>query len=340
MIQVESPSMCFSCKRSSQEVKILDAVKEARPVKICESCAKVEDVIVIRKPTSRQLNDPNKPMSVYNRLRRLSGIDEDKSKDVKYGSSSSSTSSTNTNRPLNVFSLSSSVKSSGGELSEYSIKKRKEIMEKLSKPVNLVEHANWIVQQERRSRRLTLKQLAQELGESETVLRMFEEGKIPDDGRRIAEKLEQFFHVRLVKDDVRSLGYRGREVFGSGDSLASSGAFDTAVTSTRTTLSTAQHVSAALHQYPALPTSSHAIATRKESPWQRDGRAKEEKGADAPSRILKFDKESMKNITLSELQDIKKRREEALGIKKEADELDTGEWKGEVEFVDSDYEEE
>ncbi len=321
MIQMESPSICFSCKRSSQEVKILDAVKEARPVKICESCTKMEDVIVIRKPTSRQLSDPNKPMSVYNRLRRLAGLDEEDNKQTSFVSQVQRTQAQaqSSSYPHNVPSLSSISSARGaGDLSDYSIKKRREIIEKLGKPVNLVEHANWIVQQERRSRRLTFKQLAQELGESETVLKMFEEGKVPDDGRRIAEKLEQFFHVRLINDDVRMPSYRGSAIPALGSLSSSLGASDIK----------------AMSPAVAIGGWGRKAAADMRAPMTR------EREVEAPSRLLRFDKESMRNLTLSDLQEMKKRKDEALGIKKEPEDLDGGEWKGEVEFLDSDDEDE
>jgi len=192
---MERPTICFSCKRTSQEVKILDAVKEARPVKVCESCARFEDIILIRKPTSRQLSDPNRSMSVYNRLKRLSGLDEESPSSLTSRSS---------------ISLSSST---GSDYSQYSIKKRKEMMASLNKPANLVEHAHWIVQKERRSRRMTLKQLSDAIAVPENVLKMIEEGKLPDDGRRIMEKLEQYFHVKLIRDELRSPGFNKGAVY-------------------------------------------------------------------------------------------------------------------------------
>ncbi len=197
---MERPTICLVCKKSSQEVKILDAVKEARPVKICEFCARIEDVILIRKPSSRQLSDPNSSMSVYNRLRRLSGIDDDEASTIVK------------NTPQNY---SQSDFSRGSDFGEYSIKKRKEMMEKLNKPANLVDHANWIIQKERRNRRLTMKQLADAIGVGESVIKMVEEGKLPDDGRRVMEKIEQYFHIKLIKDELRSPGFNKNVVYRS-----------------------------------------------------------------------------------------------------------------------------
>src|SRR3989344_5295272 len=73
---MDLPQVCFSCKKNSQQVRIYDAVKEARSVKVCENCARMEGVIIIRKPTSNQVQGANKSTSVYSRLQRLAGLSQ------------------------------------------------------------------------------------------------------------------------------------------------------------------------------------------------------------------------------------------------------------------------
>lgn len=191
--------MCFACKKNSNQVRILDAVKEARSVKVCEGCARIEGVILIRKPSVSQLQGANKTTSVYSRLQRLAGLNQ-----------GGNTTSTMASKPVL-----DEQRVLNNEFSELSIKKRQEIMQKLKSPVILVDHANWIIQKERRNRRLTTKQLADGAGVSEAEIKLIELGKIPTNAREIAEKIEQFFQIRIIKDSLRTPGFNQKVTYKS-----------------------------------------------------------------------------------------------------------------------------
>ena len=71
-------------------------------------------------------------------------------------------------------------------------------MEKKPRP-DLVDNFHWLIMIERRKRKLTQEQLAKEIGESETVIKMAEQGFLPEDDYKIITKLESFLGVKIRK---------------------------------------------------------------------------------------------------------------------------------------------
>src|SRR3989344_3577946 len=65
---------CFKCGKSSEEVKLLDAIFNDELVKICEECSLSEDIPIIRRPTTSQLKESERSYSVRERLRRMAGL--------------------------------------------------------------------------------------------------------------------------------------------------------------------------------------------------------------------------------------------------------------------------
>ena len=65
---------CIRCERESEEVKLVDAIYNREMVKICEECAISENMPIIRKPSTNQLKESEKPYSVGERMKRMAGI--------------------------------------------------------------------------------------------------------------------------------------------------------------------------------------------------------------------------------------------------------------------------
>jgi ribosome-binding protein aMBF1 (putative translation factor) len=65
---------------------------------------------------------------------------------------------------------------------------------------DLLDNFNWILMRARRSKKLTMSQLAKEISESEVAIKMAEEGVLPEDDYRLVNKLESFLGVKIVKD--------------------------------------------------------------------------------------------------------------------------------------------
>lgn len=175
---------CFRCLRSNKEVKLLDAVYGNEVVQVCEECSVVENMPVIRKPSSFQLKESEKPYTVYQRLSRMAGIPVRKEKMPEI------------NQGITLDNL--------RKPKDYSktVQEKQTFAKNLNKPLDLIDNFNWYIQKIRRERKLTMGQLASLIGESEITLKFIEQGNLPDNGLQVIEKIEQFFKIKLKKSEV------------------------------------------------------------------------------------------------------------------------------------------
>jgi len=157
------------CSKSEEEVRIFDGIYVAEPVKICEKCSLMAGIPIIKRPSLDQLKASEKPMGVKERLMYLNKLKIPEKKEP-------------------------------GVLEEI---KKLDSNPELVKPEHakfkLVDNFHWDIQTSRRRRGLSVIQLAEKLGESEAAVKLMEKGIIPEDGLKLAQKLEQFLNIRIVK---------------------------------------------------------------------------------------------------------------------------------------------
>lgn len=178
---MEEP-VCFKCLRDSSQVKLLDAIDREEIIKICEECAVTEDIPIIRKPSSFQLRTETKPATVYNRMIKMAGLpqkqdEQDKVKNIASG--------------LTIPHIENEE--------QLSIRQRQEIAKQLNQPLNLINNFHWHIQMSRRRKKITSSQLSQAIGESEELIKMIEQGQLPDDVNKIIRKIEQYLGINLEK---------------------------------------------------------------------------------------------------------------------------------------------
>ncbi len=184
------------CQRSKEHVKLVEVILDSEIVKMCEECAMLENLPIIRKPTSYQLEASEKPYSVRQRLAKMAGVKlkEDVQDSVRRDMKAKA----------GVCEIKGITLDKLRPIKDYSklFKERQELVKKSNQPVDLVDNWNWHIQMARRNRKITLAQLSNLIGESELALKIIEQGNLPDDARRIIVKLEQFFKIRLRKSEV------------------------------------------------------------------------------------------------------------------------------------------
>jgi len=161
---------CIRCSISGEEVRLYDAIYEGRMSSICERCSIIENVPIIKKPNASQLNESEKGVGVYSRMKRLAGIKDQESEEVYFRED---------------------------KLNELEKKPELELPEQ--EKLNLIEHFHWEIMKNRRRKGLSQQKLAESLGESEVVIQMIEKGKLPENAESLIRKLEQLFQVRLRK---------------------------------------------------------------------------------------------------------------------------------------------
>lgn len=174
---------CLRCEKSGREVKLLDAIYENDFVKICERCSFLEEIPIIRKPSTSQLKEAERGQSVSERLRRLSGMQEKKE----------------------------GPKSILDQIRKLDENPELEKPEEKT-PFNLIDNFNWHVQRARRNKGLSHKQLGWALGESETAVKMVESGDLPEGPEKLIRKLEQFLQIKLRERTEEELDEERRKL--------------------------------------------------------------------------------------------------------------------------------
>lgn len=162
---------CMRCTRGEGEVRLFDGIYVTEPVKICEKCSLILGVPIIKKPSTDQLKDSEKPYGVRTRLMRLAGIAGEDKKN----------------------------KSPMEELKE--LEKKPELEKPDDMNYRLVDNFHWIIQTSRRRKGLTAKQLGDSIAESESAIKMLESRSIPRNSHGLIKKIEQFLNIKLLKED-------------------------------------------------------------------------------------------------------------------------------------------
>jgi ribosome-binding protein aMBF1 (putative translation factor) len=164
---------CDICGITSTEVRIFDAIYDLRMSSLCERCSIIENIPIIKKPNSEQLKD-SETIKVSERMKDLSGIREPDKPDTFFKEDM---------------------------LRELDNNPNLELPEKEN--LNLIDNFHWEVMKQRRRRGLSQTQLSESLGESEIAIQMIEKSKLPENSRRIINKLEQVFQISLRKEKPR-----------------------------------------------------------------------------------------------------------------------------------------
>jgi len=150
----------------------------------------------------------------------------------------------------------------------------------IEKPIDLVDNFNWFIQTTRRRMNLSQKQLADAIGEREEKITIIEEGNLPENAEKIISKLEQFLKIKLIK---------GSPI-----------------------------ITEEIKIKPTITKKEEwSYSETKEEPVFV--RAKPEKKSES-SYILKIDREKIKNLTIADLQRMKKEKEKIEKIKEFSEE--------------------
>jgi ribosome-binding protein aMBF1 (putative translation factor) len=171
---------CIRCERESEEVKLVDAIYNREMVKICEECAISENMPIIRKPSTNQLKESEKPYSVGERMKRMAGIAKNEIKKEEFKPAVLTLD--RLRKPKDYKSI---------------LNNRFQQAKTANQPLNLVDNYQWYILMARKNRKISRKQLADAIGETENTVRLIEEKFLPDDALRVINKIEQYFGIPL-----------------------------------------------------------------------------------------------------------------------------------------------
>lgn len=165
---------CSLC--NNEEKELYRAVFQREVVNVCENCAKMEGIPIMRKPTQEQLNRADKRYTVRERMLHISGLES-----------------------LHALSK-------DHEVAQRHLAKIK-IPEKKQESSDLVNNYYWEIKVARRRRKLTLSQLAQLTGIQADVIEKIERGILPKEYIREMIALEKVLGILILRDHERRIKF-------------------------------------------------------------------------------------------------------------------------------------
>lgn len=169
---------CFRCDVSEEHANLYEVIYENEIACVCENCARIENLPVIRKPSKSQLQEAKRPYSVYERLARASGMDD--KAEIRRKQLAGKTEEVTLDKLRKPIAF----------LDE---KVKPELKEKL----DLIDNFHWEILRARRKAGVTQEQLAKKINVDEKVVKSLEYGQLTDNSPEILKKIENILQINL-----------------------------------------------------------------------------------------------------------------------------------------------
>ncbi len=168
---------CFKCGLSGEKVRLFDVISKEGIVKICGHCFSEEDLPLIKRATTSQLKDAEKEQTFRERIK---AFDE---------------------TPVIRNDLNKQENVSLRDLVDKNFKTN--FKQEVRPRPDLIENFHWIIMRERRAKHISREQFAKDIAESETLIKMIEQGVLPENDNLIINKIEGYLSVNLRKPEFR-----------------------------------------------------------------------------------------------------------------------------------------
>lgn len=178
---------CYKCGVSDENERLFDAISNKGVIKLCKYCSDEEKLPLVQPV---DLNKPEKSQSVYERLSVMAKLDPEKHKRVINEKQKED----EFKRKRNLFSREQDMALK--KIVETNLEKKK-----IQHRTDLIPNFHWIIMRNRRLRKLTQKQLAENIGESESLIKNAEEGVILNNTDAFVRKIENYFGIKLRNDE-------------------------------------------------------------------------------------------------------------------------------------------
>ena len=177
---------CAKCGAPGEWSTLYDVITGEGIIKLCKRCIADEHATVIKKPTEAEVQGVGKNESVYKRLSLSAGLNPSEHR-----------------RNIQEFHLQNKLKKDDVSLRDLIDKKFDRFVKNtLKKREDLVDNFNWVIMRARRFKKITTNQLAQEINEPERVIKMAEQGVLPEGDYVLVQKLEKTLGIRILKPEV------------------------------------------------------------------------------------------------------------------------------------------
>ncbi len=178
---------CYRCGVSDERERLFDAISNKGVVKICKICANEESLPLVQP---MNLNKPEKTKSVYERLSAMANLDPEKHKKMLL--------EREREESMRKYRVEAERKKKTNlrDVIDSNFEKKKP-----QPRTDLVNNFHWVLMRTRRAKKLTQKQLAENIGESESIIKSAEEGTILDNADVLIRKLETYLGVKIRKGE-------------------------------------------------------------------------------------------------------------------------------------------
>lgn len=176
---------CSGCGISDGVTTLFDVISSEGIVKVCKDCLSPGSVS-LTKPSETQINNIHKKESLYNRLSKDVGLNPEEHKKNIFGTQQQEDLK---KKEVNLRSLIERNLEENGPI-------------KKTRRDDLIDNFHWVLMRARRMKKMSIFDLAKEIGEREAVVSMAEKGNIPEGGYDFILKLEKALSVRILKPEI------------------------------------------------------------------------------------------------------------------------------------------
>jgi len=179
---------CFKCGISSEKAALYDAISEKEIVKICEKCQARENLPVIKKAKTSANWEPEKRMTVRERLSYMKGINP-KEVEKKTREEIERTKKQNEDlRKIIAKKYEEEMKVQGSSMQA-----------DVSGESGMIRNFHWAIMRTRRARHMTQRELADKIGEPEIAIKMAEQGILPREREFLVKKIQNALKIQITK---------------------------------------------------------------------------------------------------------------------------------------------
>lgn len=172
---------CYKCGVSDERERLFNAISNKGVVKVCKNCSNEEDFPLVQPA---DLSKPERVKTVYERLSSMANLDPQKHRQALLDKARE-----DSMRKRRQDTTLKDVVDSNFE------------KKKLQMRTDLVPNFHWVIMRARRSKKLTQKQLAEEIREPESLIKSAEEGTILSNADTLVRKLEGCLGIKLRKGE-------------------------------------------------------------------------------------------------------------------------------------------
>lgn len=271
---------CEICNK--EKLELSSGIYENHLVRACDDCIKMENITIIHKPTAEQLAQANKRYTVKERMMHLSGLDK--------------------LHPV----------SKDHEIAQRHLAKIR-IPAKKDETQELVQNYDWNIRMARRRKKLSTKQIAEQINTSQETIDNIERGILPKNFEKIMLDLEKLLEIKILSQHQREIIFRRPEKVKTEQDIIQS-------VKNRIEGKTIQEdddeeidfMSDEVEKIDDLETQEiEELKKDIERKKVLDKLEKQESGNEIKQGTFNFsDKKKLQNLTLSDLAELKKQREQ------------------------------